>query len=71
MPVKKKPMSQSPEPEDQAQTQAEAPQDSEEDCRQLLTKREEELKEMQDRLLRLAAELDNTRKRLEGRNPRA
>jgi len=65
MPVKKKPMSQSPEPEDQAQTQAEAPQDSEEDCRQLLAKREEELKEMQDRLLRLAAELDNTRKRLE------
>jgi len=65
MPVKKKSMSQSPEPEDQTQTQAEAPQDSEEDCLQLLAKREEELKEMQDRLLRLAAELDNTRKRLE------
>ena len=65
MPVMKKPMSQGPETEDQAQTQAEAPQDSEEECRQLLTKREEELKETQDRLLRLAAELDNTRKRLE------
>ena len=65
MPIKKKAMSRSPEPEDDAQTQAETPQDSEEDCRQLLEKCEEERKETQDRLLRLAAELDNTRKRLD------
>ena len=65
IPVKQKPMSQSPETEDQAQPQVEAPQDSEEDCRQLLLKRDEELKESRDRILRLAAELDNARKRLE------
>ena len=65
IPVKKKPTSQSPETEEKAQTQVDAPQDSEEDCRQLLLKRDEELKEAQDRILRLAAEMDNTRKRLE------
>ncbi|MGA2401912.1 MAG: nucleotide exchange factor GrpE, partial [Syntrophobacteraceae bacterium] len=65
MPVSKRPTSQSPDPEDQAQTRVGASESSEEDCRQLLLKRQEELKEAQDRILRLAAELDNTRKRLE------
>ncbi len=36
-----------------------------EDIRELLAKRDEELKNMQDRILRQAADLDNTRKRLE------
>lgn len=36
-----------------------------EDLQDLLAKKEEELKQAQDRMLRLAAELDNTRKRLE------
>jgi len=36
-----------------------------EDCRQDLLKCQDELKQAQDRILRLAAELDNTRKRLE------
>ncbi|HOI95022.1 MAG TPA: nucleotide exchange factor GrpE [Syntrophobacter fumaroxidans] len=35
------------------------------DCRELLARKEEELKQSQDRVLRMAAELDNTRKRLE------
>jgi len=35
------------------------------DYRELLARKEEELKQSQDRLLRMAAELDNTRKRLE------
>ena len=65
IPGKKKPMSQGPDQEDQAQTEVGASERSEEDCRQLLLKKEEELKEAQDRILRLAAELDNTRKRLE------
>lgn len=36
-----------------------------ENVQELLSKRDEELKNAQDRILRLAAELDNTRKRLE------
>ncbi len=36
-----------------------------EDLQEILAKRDEELRQAQDRLLRLAAELDNTRKRLE------
>lgn len=36
-----------------------------EDVQEVLAKKDEELKQAQDRLLRLAAELDNTRKRLE------
>ncbi len=51
--------------EDQVEIGAEASQDVREECRELLRKREEELKEAQERTLRLAAELDNTRKRLE------
>ncbi len=65
-PVERKPTSKNPHPVDQVETQVEASPDiEEEDCRQLLSRREEELKEAQDRILRLAAELDNTRKRLE------
>ena len=36
-----------------------------EDCAGLLAKREAEIKQLQDRILRLAAEVENTRKRLE------
>jgi molecular chaperone GrpE len=36
-----------------------------EECQQLLAKKDEELKQQQDRLLRLAADTENTRKRLE------
>jgi molecular chaperone GrpE len=66
IPVERKPAGKNPCPVDQVETQVQASQNiEEEDCRQLLSKREEELKEAQDRILRLAAELDNTRKRLE------
>ncbi|MDR3557473.1 MAG: nucleotide exchange factor GrpE [Syntrophobacteraceae bacterium] len=51
--------------EDQVEIGAEASQDVPEDCLELLKKRESELKDAQERTLRLAAELDNTRKRLE------
>lgn len=37
----------------------------EESCEQLLAKRDEEIKQLKDRLLRLAAESENARKRLE------
>ncbi|SPF34386.1 Protein GrpE [Syntrophobacter sp. SbD1] len=64
-PVKKRHASEHTDHENQAETTIEASQNTENDCRQLLSKREEELKEAQDRVLRLVAELDNTRKRLE------
>ena len=51
-------------PEDEEQLQVEVPENSE-DLRQLLSNCREELKQAQDRVLRLAAECDNTRKRLE------
>lgn len=54
-----------PASEDQVDIGAEASQDTGEDCLELLKKRENELRESQERALRLAAELDNTRKRLE------
>jgi len=41
---------------------AEVPQ---EECKDILTKKDEELKQLQDRILRMAAEMENTRKRLE------
>jgi len=49
---------------DENQPQVGASENSE-DSPQLLSKCQEELKQAQDRTLRLAAELDNTRKRLE------
>ncbi len=49
----------------QDQVGAEASQEGKQDCQELLKKRDQELKEAQERTLRLAAELDNTRKRLE------
>jgi molecular chaperone GrpE len=64
IPVGKKPTSETPCQGDEDQPQAGAPENSE-DSRQLLSKCQEELKQAQDRILRLAAELDNTRKRLE------
>jgi molecular chaperone GrpE len=65
-PAERKPAGKNPCPGDQVETQVEASHNSEqEDCRQILSRREEELKEAQDRILRLTAELDNTRKRLE------
>ncbi len=64
MSAKKKQIVESPEPADEAETGAKASEDSE-DIQELLAKREDELKKAQDRILRLAAELDNTRKRLE------
>ena len=51
--------------EDTVDIGAEASQEVGEDCLELLKKRENELKDAQERILRLAAELDNTRKRLE------
>ncbi|SPJ16287.1 Protein GrpE [Syntrophobacter sp. SbD2] len=64
--AERKPDGKNPCPGDQVETQVDASHNNEqEDCRQILSRREEELKEAQDRILRLAAELDNTRKRLE------
>jgi molecular chaperone GrpE len=63
IPVGKKPTNETPR-QDENQTQVGA-SDSSEDSRELLAKCQEELKQAQDRVLRLAAELDNTRKRLE------
>ena len=65
IPVEKKPAGEDPESANQVEAQVELPEVVEDECSQLLSKREEELKEAQDRVLRLAAELDNTRKRLE------
>lgn len=47
--------------------QAEVEKDGapEEDAASLLASKEEEIRQLQDRMLRLAAEMDNTRKRLE------
>ena len=65
-PAERKPAGKNPCPGDQVETQVETSHNNEqEDCRQILSRREEELKEAQDRILRLTAELDNTRKRLE------
>jgi molecular chaperone GrpE len=70
IPVRKKPVVENPPTEDQVTAKGEAPEEApeqkaEDECRQLLQKKEQELKEAQDRILRLAAEMDNTRKRLE------
>jgi len=64
IPVKERPTNESPSTGDEDQPQV---GDSEisEDSQQLLSKCQEELRQSQDRVLRLAAELDNTRKRLE------
>lgn len=45
--------------------EVEAEPEAEEDLPKLLAEKEEELKQAQDRVLRIAAELENTRKRLE------
>jgi molecular chaperone GrpE len=65
IPVERKSVRDDSDSENQVETPVEASQNAEDDCRQLLSKREDELREAQDRILRLAAELDNTRKRLE------
>jgi molecular chaperone GrpE len=65
IPVKGKPASENPDPGDEAEIPDEVSEVVEGDCRQLLMKCEEELKQAQDRVLRLAAEMENTRKRLE------
>ena len=65
IPVKKKPAGEDPDGGNHVKVQVETAENVEDGCGQLLAKREEELKEAQDRVLRLAAELDNTRKRLE------
>ena len=64
IPVVKKTTSETPCQGDENQPQAGTSENSE-DGRQPLSKCQEELKQAQDRILRLAAELDNTRKRLE------
>jgi molecular chaperone GrpE len=51
-----------PEGEFQA---SEATVGSEESCEELLARKDEEIKQLQDRMLRLAAEAENARKRLE------
>lgn len=51
-------------PEEQPQV-TESTESAEESCEQLLEKKNEEIRQLQDRLLRLAAETENTRKRLE------
>ncbi|HYA40295.1 MAG TPA: nucleotide exchange factor GrpE [Syntrophobacteraceae bacterium] len=65
MPVERKPARENSDSGNEVEPHVESRDNGQADCRQLLAKREEELKEAQDRLLRLAAELDNTRKRLE------
>ncbi len=65
IPVKGKPVSENPDPGDQDETEVEVSEVVEQDCLQRLIKCEQELKEAQDRVLRLAAEMDNTRKRLD------
>jgi molecular chaperone GrpE len=64
MPVDRKPTNQTCCQGDENQPQVGDSENSE-DCLQLLSKCQEELKQAQDRILRLAAESDNTRKRLE------
>jgi molecular chaperone GrpE len=63
--VERKRVGENPDSGSQVESRVETPETGQEDCWQLLAKREEELKEAQERILRLAAELDNTRKRLE------
>lgn len=63
MPVDKKTANEIPCKEDESEPQVGG--EGAEDFQQLLAKCQEELKAAQDRTLRLAAELDNTRKRLE------
>jgi molecular chaperone GrpE len=65
IPVERKPAGENPDSGNEVETPVESPDNVEADCRQLLAKREGELKEAQEKVLRLAAELDNTRKRLE------
>ncbi|MHC1724659.1 MAG: nucleotide exchange factor GrpE [Syntrophobacteraceae bacterium] len=64
MPVDSTQNSDDSEPREQAEVEPGLSDDAE-DIRELLSKRDEELKSTQDRILRLAADLDNTRKRLE------
>ncbi len=59
-----KPTSENCSQADEDQPEVGVPGNSE-DCRQLFANCQEELKQAQDRILRLAAEMDNTRKRLE------
>ena len=54
-----------PAAEDQVEIGAEASGGVGQDCKEILEQREQELKDAQERALRLVAELDNTRKRLE------
>jgi len=65
MPVERKPACENSDSANEVEPPVESRNNGQADWRQLLAKREEELKEAQDRVLRLAAELDNTRKRLE------
>jgi len=65
IPVEGKSASENSDSGNEVETRLESPDEVETDCRKLLAKCEEELKEAQERILRLAAELDNTRKRLE------
>jgi molecular chaperone GrpE len=65
MPVERKSASENPDTGNEVEAGVESHENAETDSRKLLAKCEEELKEAQDRILRLAAELDNTRKRLE------
>ncbi|MDR3568251.1 MAG: nucleotide exchange factor GrpE [Syntrophobacteraceae bacterium] len=60
-----KPTEKKPATEDQVEIGAEAQKDVGPDWQELLKQRETELQEARERTLRLAAELDNTRKRLE------
>ncbi len=64
MPAERKPRNENACQGEENQPQVGAPENSE-DGQQLLSKCQEELKQAQDRILRLAAELDNTRKRLD------
>ena len=55
-----------PEPADTPEAEELLPVEPEKpDCATLLAQKEEELKKSQDRLLRLAAEMENTKKRIE------
>jgi molecular chaperone GrpE len=65
MVVRTRPASEEPDSGKELETPLDSAEEVEEECRQLLEKREEELKDAREKVLRLAAELDNTRKRLE------
>lgn len=47
------------------QTEAEESEATVRECEELLSEKEDEVKRLQDRILRVAAEMENTRKRLE------